>query len=147
MRSTTMRTSGTHSAASRFSRVLNVALWVLQVALAALFLWHGQFMAFPPADMVAMINANIGEGLRTFIGIAEILAAAGLILPGLTRILPALTALAAAGLMIVMSSATAFHLSRGETESAISAAVIFALVSAVAYTRWKVAPIAARRRA
>ena len=65
----------------------------------------------------------------------------------LTRILPALTALAAAGLMIVMSSATAFHLSRGETESAISAAVIFALVSAVAYTRWKVAPIAARRRA
>jgi hypothetical protein len=112
--------------------------------MAALFLWHGQFMAFPPADMVAMINANIGPELRVFIGIAEILAAVGLILPGLTRILPILTALAAAGLMLVMSSATVFHLVRGETVSAISTAVIFALITVVAYTRWKVAPIAAR---
>ena len=128
-------------------RVANIALWVLQFLMAALFFWHGQFSVFPPADMVAMINANIGEGLRVFIGAAEILAAIGLILPGLTRILPWLTALAAAGLMIVMSSATVLHFSRGETASGISAAVIFLLVSVIAYTRWKVAPIAARRRA
>src|SRR5215217_2246627 len=128
-------------------RVLNSALWILQLLMAALFFWHGQFSVFPPADMVAMINANIGEGLRVFIGVAEILAAIGLILPGLTRILPGLTALAAAGLMIVMSSATVLHFSRGETASGISAAVIFVLVSVIAYTRWKVAPIAARSRA
>jgi uncharacterized membrane protein YphA (DoxX/SURF4 family) len=120
---------------------------VLQVLMAILFFWHGQFSVFPPADMVAMINANLGEGLRVFIGVAEILAAIGLIVPGLTRILPWVTALAAAGLMIVMSSATVFHVYRGETASAISAAVIFVLVSVIAYTRWKVAPIAARRRA
>lgn len=108
------------------------------------FFWHGQFSVFPPADMVAMINANIGEGLRVFIGVAEILAVIGLLLPGLTRILPWLTALAAAGLMIVMSSATVLHIYRGETASAISAAVIFALVGVIVYTRWKVAPIAAR---
>jgi hypothetical protein len=137
----------THPATSTSSRVLNIALWILQVVLAALFLWHGQLMAFPPADMVAMINANIGPELRVFIGVAEILAAVGLILPGLTRILPSLTALAAAGLVIVMASATLFHLVRGETASAISALVILVLVSVVAYTRWKVAPIAARRRA
>jgi putative oxidoreductase len=147
MRSMTMRTTSTRSAASTFSRVLNIALWIFQALLAALFLWHGQFMVFPPADMVAMINANMGEGLRVFVGVAEMLAAVGLILPGLTRILPSLTALAAAGLMIVMSSATVFHLFRGETASAISTVVIFALVTAVAYTRWKVAPIAARQRA
>jgi putative oxidoreductase len=126
-------------------RVANSALWVLQLLMAALFFWHGQLMAFPPADMVAMMNENIGEGLRVFIGVAEILAAIGLILPGLTRILPWLTALAAAGLMIVMSSASVFHLVRGETASAISAFVIFLLVSVLAYTRWKVAPITARR--
>jgi uncharacterized membrane protein YphA (DoxX/SURF4 family) len=126
-------------------RVLNSALWVLQLLMAALFFWHGQFSVFPPSDMVAMINANIGEGLRVFIGVAEILAAIGLILPGLTRILPWLTALAAAGLMIVMSSASVFHLVRGETASAISAFVIFLLVSLIAYTRWKVVPITARR--
>jgi putative oxidoreductase len=128
-------------------RVANIALWVLQFLMAALFFWHGQLMVFPPAEMVAMINANIGEGLRVFIGVAEILAVIGLILPGLTRILPWLTALAAAGLMIVMSSATVLHFYRGETSSGISAAVIFLLVSVIAYTRWKVAPIAARRRA
>lgn len=145
MRTVTMSNSGTHGVARRSSRVLNIALWIVQALLAALFLWHGQFMALPPAGMVAMINENIGPDLRVFIGVAEILAAAGLILPGLTRILPALTALAAAGLMIVMSSASVFHLVRGETSSAISAFVIFLLVTAVAYTRWKVVPITARR--
>ena len=144
MRTVMMSNSGTHGVARTASRGLNIALWILQALMAALFFWHGQFSVFPPADMVAMINENIGPGLRVFIGIAEILAAAGLILPGLTRILPSLTALAAAGLMIVMSSASVFHLVRGETASAISAFVIFLLVTAVAYTRWKVAPIAAR---
>jgi hypothetical protein len=139
--------AGANTTASLSARLLNIGLWILQAVLAALFGWHGQFMAFPPADMVAMINESIGPGLRVFIGVAEILAAAGLILPGLTRILPSLTALAAAGLMIVMSSATVFHLFRGETASAISAAVIFALVSAVAYARWRIAPIPARNRA
>lgn len=147
MRTVKMSTIGTDGVARTPSRVLNIALWVLQCLMAALFCWHGQFMVFPPAEMVAIVNANIGEGLRVFIGVAEMLAAIGLILPGLTRILPWLTALAAAGLMIVMSSATVFHLYRGETASAISAAVIFILVSLIAYTRWRVAPIAARRRA
>src|SRR5581483_4991574 len=118
MRTVMMSNSGTNGVARTASRGLNIALWILQALLAALFLWHGQFMAFPPADMVAMINENVGPGLRVFIGVAEILAAVGLILPGLTRILPALTALAAAGLMIVMSSASVFHLFRGETSSA-----------------------------
>jgi putative oxidoreductase len=147
MRTVTMSNIGTNEVARTSSRVVNIALWILQALLAALFLWHGQFMAFPPADMVAMINENIGPGLRVFIGVAEILAAAGLILPGLTRILPSLTAFAAAGLIIVMSSATVFHLVSGETASAISTVVILLLVSVVAYTRWKVAPIAARTRA
>jgi hypothetical protein len=104
-------------------------------------------MAFPPAAMVAMIDASIGPVQRVFIGVAELLAAAGLILPGLTRILPVLTSLAAAGLMIVMASATVFHLMRSETASAISATIILGLVTVVAYARWKIAPIAARRHA
>ena len=72
------------------------------------------------------------------------LAAASLILPGLTRMLPFLTALAAAGLMVVMASATLFHLLRGESGNAITMAVLFVLVTAVAELRWKVKPIAAR---
>lgn len=145
MRAVMQNKATTHSTVSTFRRVLNVALWILQALLAALFFWHGQFMAFPPADMVALLNSTIGEVPRVFIGVVEMLAAAGLLLPGLTRILPFLTTLAAAGLMIVMSSATVFHLLRGKTTSATSTAVIFVLVTLVAALRWKVAPLAARR--
>ncbi|HEU5102657.1 MAG TPA: DoxX family protein [Roseiflexaceae bacterium] len=129
------------------SRALNIALWVLQVLLAAAYVAHGWMMVSPPAELVALMNEQLGEGFRIFIGVAELLAAAGLILPGVTRILPFLTSLAAAGLMIVMSSATVLHLVRGENESAVSAAVLFVLVTIVAYARWKVQPIAPRKRA
>jgi hypothetical protein len=91
------------------------------------------------------MNEQLGERFRLFIGGAELLAAAGLILPGITRILPSLTALAAAGLMIVMSSATVLHVVRGESASAVSTAVLFVLVTLVAYTRWKLVPIAGRK--
>jgi len=147
MQSTPIPTAQTNTPARRPARALNIALWILQVLLAAAFLAHGWFMTFPPADMVAMINAQLGVGLRLFIGVAEVLAAAGLILPGVTRILPGLTALAAAGLMIVMVSALVLHLSRGEISSAISVAVLLVLVSTVAYARWKVVPLAGRKRA
>jgi uncharacterized membrane protein YphA (DoxX/SURF4 family) len=124
---------------------MNIALWILQVLLAAYFLWHGWLFLAPPAELVEIMNAEFAPWFRIFIGVAELLAAAGLILPGVTRILPWLTPLAAAGLMIVTASATVLHLSRGEIGSAISAAVFFALVTFVAYMRWKVKPISPRQ--
>ena len=124
---------------------MNIALWILQVLLAAYFLWHGWLFVAPPAELVDMMNSFLAPGFRIFIGVAELLAAVGLILPGVTRILPWLTPLAAAGLMIVTASATVLHLSRGEIGSAISAAVVFVLVTFVAYMRWKVKPISPRK--
>ncbi|MFL5807537.1 MAG: DoxX family protein [Roseiflexaceae bacterium] len=147
MRSMTMSKTDTTTHVGVRPRALNIALWVLQVLLAAVFLVHGVFMVAPPAEMVAMINAQLGVGLRLFIGVAEVLAAAGLILPGVTRILPWLTAAAAAGLMIVMASATVLHVFRGEVGSAITVVVLLVLVTVVAYMRWKVQPIAPRKRA
>jgi uncharacterized membrane protein YphA (DoxX/SURF4 family) len=126
---------------------MNIVLWILQVLLAVLFLWHGWLFVAPPAELVEMMNAAYPPALRVFIGVAELFAGVGLILPGLTRILPWLTPLAAAGLMIVVGSATVFHLSRGEITSAISTAVIFVLLTFVAYMRWKVKPIAPREAA
>ncbi len=123
---------------------MNVVLWILQVVLAAIFLAHGGFMVAPPADMVAMINAQLGHAFRLFLGVAEVLAALGLILPGITRIMPWLIQTAAAGLMVVMASATVFHLFRGEYESAVTTVIIFGLTTAVTYLRWKVRPIAPR---
>ena len=124
--------------------MLNISLWVLQFLLAAAFLAHGWLFLSPPADMVEQMNASINPAFRIFIGVAEVLAAVGLTLPGLTRILPSMVPSAAAGLAIVMISATVFHISRGEMSSALVTAILLVLVSLVAYTRWKVLPI--RRR-
>jgi hypothetical protein len=50
-------------------------------------------------------------------------------------------------LAIVMISATIFHITRGEMSAAVVTAILLALVSFVAYTRWKVAPILPRTAA
>jgi hypothetical protein len=63
------------------------------------------------------------------------LAAVGLTLPGITRVQRWLVPAAAAGLMIVMASATIFHLTRGEMSSAITTILLFVLVTFVAYMR------------
>jgi putative oxidoreductase len=139
--------AGKHMQTSPSARALNIALWVLQLLLAAVFLAHGYFMVAPPAEMVEMINAQLGAEFRVFIGVAELLAGIGLIAPGVSGILPFLTTWAAGGLMIVMGSATGLHLVRGEISSAIFSAVLLALVTLVAYARSKVLPLAARRRA
>jgi uncharacterized membrane protein YphA (DoxX/SURF4 family) len=123
---------------------MNIFLWVLQVLLAGAFLMHGWMFLFPPESMAAAMNATIPPAFRLFIGAAEVLAAIGLTLPGATRVKPWLVPLSAAGLMIVTLSATVFHLSRGETSSAMSTAFLFALATLVAYMRWRVRPIPAR---
>jgi uncharacterized membrane protein YphA (DoxX/SURF4 family) len=126
---------------------MNVLLWMLQALLAVAFLAHGWLFLFPPAEMVDLMNAVIPPAFRVFIGVAEVLAAVGLTLPGITRVLPWLIPLAAAGLMIVMLAATILHGMRGEVGSAITTAMLFVVATFVAYMRWKVNPILPRLRA
>lgn len=120
---------------------MNVALWVLQVALAVAFFAHGWIFLFPPADMVELMNASISPAFRIFLGVAEVLAAVGLTLPGIMRVLPWLVPCAAAGLMVVMIGATILHVARGEVSSAITTALLLVVATFVAYMRWKVRPI------
>ena len=123
---------------------MNIMLWVLQVLLAVAFLAHGWLFLFPPAAMLELMKP-IPPAFRIFLGVAEVLAAVGLTLPGITRILPWLISCAAAGLMVVMISATILHITRGEISSAITTAILFVVVTFVAYMRWKVKPILPRR--
>jgi putative oxidoreductase len=143
----TVMTSKAGKQTSGSARALNIALWILQLLLAAVFLAHGWLMVAPPAEMVEMINAQLGAEFRVFIGLAELLAGVGLIAPGVTGILPFLTAWATGGLMIVMGSAAAFHLVRGEISSAVFSTVLLVIITVVAYARWKVLPLKARKRA
>jgi uncharacterized membrane protein YphA (DoxX/SURF4 family) len=123
---------------------MNILLWVLQVLLALAFLAHGWLLLSPPASMAEQINASIPRWFQIFIGTAEVLAAVGLVLPGLTRIQPWLVPGAAAGIMFVMICATVFHLMRGEVSSAITTLVLLAIATFVTYMRWRVRPIQSR---
>jgi hypothetical protein len=123
---------------------MNILLWVLQALLAIAFLAHGWLFLSPPAELVDQMNASLPRWFQLFLGVAEVLAAVGLTLPGLTRILPWLVICAAAGIMIVTVSATVFHLARGEMSSAAITLVLFGIATFVAYMRYRVVPIPAR---
>jgi DoxX-like protein len=115
-------------------------LWVVQAALAALFLFAGGMKLVLPLEKMAGPPALPGPVLR-FIGLAEVCGALGLILPGLLRIRPGLTPLAAAGLVIIMIGAVAVTLANGLVPMAIFSAIVGCLAAFVAYGRWKLAPL------
>jgi uncharacterized membrane protein YphA (DoxX/SURF4 family) len=123
---------------------MNITLWVLQVLLAAAFFAHGWLFLAPPPAIAEQMNASLPRWFQLFLGVAEVLAGVGLILPGLTRIMPWLVTWAAGGIVIVTASATVYHLVRGEMSSAAITLVLTALAAFVAYARLRVLPIAAR---
>ena len=120
---------------------MNRLLWVLQVLLALAFVAHGLMLLFPPASIAEQMNASMSREFQVFLGVAEVLAAIGLTLPGLTGIQSWWTPWAAVGIMIVMISATIFHVMRNEISSAATTFVLLLMATYVAYMRWKVVPI------
>jgi hypothetical protein len=123
---------------------MNIRLWILQALLAAAFLAHGLLLLRPPADIAVQMYASLPPGFWLFLGIAEVAAAIGLILPGVTRIMPGFVPAAAAGVTFVMISATIWHVVRGEISSAFITLVLLAMAAYVTYMRWKVLPIPPR---
>jgi len=88
---------------------MNVALWIVQGLLAALFVFSGGMKLVLPIEKMTDPVALPGLFLR-FIGVCELLGGIGLILPSLLRIRPGLTPLAAAGLIVIMIGATGITL-------------------------------------
>jgi hypothetical protein len=117
---------------------MNIVLWALQVLLAVAFAAHGWLFLAPPPEIAQQMNATLPRWFQLFLGVAEVCAAAGLTLPGLTRIQPWLVTWAAGGVMIVTASATAFHLVRGELSSAAITIVLFGMATFVAVMRHRV---------
>jgi DoxX-like family len=118
---------------------MNYALWVVQGLLALLFLFAGGMKLVLPLEKLTGPVPLPGLFMR-FIGVAEVLGAIGLILPGLLRIRPGLTPLAAAGLVVIMIGATVITLVGGELVAALISVVVGLLAAFVAYGRWRLAP-------
>ena len=126
---------------------MNIVLWILQVLLALVFLAHGIMFLAPPPDIAVQMDASLPRWFQVFMGVAEVLAAVGLTLPGLTRILPVLVPAAGVGVAIVMVAATVWHLVRAEFGSAVITFVLLVLALTVVEGRWRRVPIAPRGRA
>jgi len=128
----TVATSASH-------RKRNVALWIIQGLLAALFLFSGVTKLILPIEEMTRQIALPGLFLR-FIGVCEILGALGLILPGIFRVRTGLTPLAAVALVIIMIGATVVNLMAGQRVAALITLVVGLLLAFVAYNRSKMLP-------
>ena len=113
-----------------------VLLWIIQALLAFVFLFAGGAKLVMPIEEMTKQMPLPGLFLR-FIGVAEVLGAIGLILPGLLRIRPGLTPLAAAGLAIITAGATVVTLKTGGGALALIPFVVAILSAIVAYRRWR----------
>jgi uncharacterized membrane protein YphA (DoxX/SURF4 family) len=118
------------------SRTASTLLWTLQALLAALFLFAGGMKLVTPIAAMTQQVALPGPFLR-FIGLAEVLGALGLILPGLLRIRPALTPLAAAGLVIIMTGAVGVTMATMGAVQAVIPGVVGVLAASVAVGRFQ----------
>jgi uncharacterized membrane protein YphA (DoxX/SURF4 family) len=118
---------------------MNTVLWVIQVVLAATFLFAGGSKVARPKEALRQQMAWVDDfstGTVKLIGTLEILAAIGLILPALTGIAPVLTPLAAVGLVVLMALAAATHLRRKEWTIIPANLVLLVLAAVVAWGRF-----------
>lgn len=123
---------------------MNIALWIIQILLGLLFLFSGGMkLVISPDVLMKMGSPNqipLPGLFIQFIGVCEVLGGLGLILPGLLRIKPGLTPLAAAGLAIIMIGATVLTIAGDGFAAALPPLVVGLLAAFVAYGRWRVAP-------
>jgi uncharacterized membrane protein YphA (DoxX/SURF4 family) len=122
---------------------MNVALWIVQVLLAAIFLFAGGMkLVTPIEEMMKQMPLPLPGWFVWFTGVVEVLGAIGVILPWLLGIRPGLTPLAAAGLVIVMIGATVYTLAAGDLAVALISVAVGLLAAFVACGRWRLAPVA-----
>lgn len=115
------------------NRGSEIALWALQLLLTALFLFAGSMKLAASADALAQ-QSPLPIAFLRFIGVAEVLGALGLVLPALFGVRRGLTALAAAGLTIIMVGATAIS-AAGGLVAALIPGIVGVCCAVVAYCR------------
>jgi uncharacterized membrane protein YphA (DoxX/SURF4 family) len=118
---------------------LNIALWIVAGLLALAFLAAGSMKALRPKaalrDNMAWVD-DFSDGTVKAIGVLEILAAIGLILPAALDIAPILVPLAATGLVLIMIGAIVVHTRRKEYQGLPINVVLLVLAAFVAWGRF-----------
>jgi uncharacterized membrane protein YphA (DoxX/SURF4 family) len=126
---------------------MNVLAWVLQIVLAVVFLLHGLLFTVAYRPVAKRMQArgrapsSMAPAFRQFIGVAELAAAFGLIVPPAIHLFPWLAPLAAAGLVLVMVGAAIFHARKREFPEVAVMVVLGGLAAVTVFLRWQVVPL------
>ncbi|MGJ4943711.1 DoxX family protein [Bradyrhizobium sp. HKCCYLS1011] len=139
--------STTTLAPAQSSLALRIGLWIAQGLIFVAFGSAGLIKLFTPIPQLAAMMPWAGDYSETFvrvIGLIDLAGAVGILLPALTRIMPALTVLAALGCAVLQVFAMTFHISRGEAAVTPINLVLLALALFVLWGRSRKAPILPR---
>jgi len=114
---------------------MNIFLWIVQVLLALLFMFAG-IMKFRMSaeEMGANMPGGLSMGFLYFIAVCEILGAIGLVVPWATKIMPKLTPVAAAGLLVIMVGAVVVSFPMG-AQFVVTPIVVGLLLGLIIYGR------------
>ncbi|WP_425863172.1 DoxX family protein [Arthrobacter sp. TWP1-1] len=119
---------------------MNIVLWIIAGLLAVAFLAAGAMKLTSTKEKLAASGMgwteNYSANFIKVIGLVEILAAVGLILPGLLSTATILVPLAALGLVIVMAGAIVVHAKRHENQSIVINGVLLLLAAVVVWGRF-----------
>jgi hypothetical protein len=119
---------------------MNVTLWIIAGVLAAGFAAAGAVKLTRPKAKLAAAGLgwteDFGAGQVKAIGLLELLAAIGLILPAALGIAPVLVPLAAVGLVAVMVGAMITHARRRESQLIAVNVILLVLAAVIAWGRF-----------
>lgn len=119
---------------------MNIALWIIQGILAAMFGMAGVMKSTQPIDKLVKSGVTWADRFPVttvrIIGASELLGALGLILPWLLNIAPVLTPVAAAALAAVQVLAIAHHAKYKEGKAIVFNIVLLSLAAFVVYGRF-----------
>jgi hypothetical protein len=119
---------------------MNIALWIIAGLLATAFLAGGVVKMMLPKEKLVASGFGFAEdfsvGSVKVIGLLEVLAAVGLILPAALDIVPVLVPLAAAGVVLLMVGAMITHARRHEAQAIMANLAVLALAAFVAWGRF-----------
>ncbi|MFD5462894.1 DoxX family protein [Kitasatospora sp. NPDC127059] len=108
---------------------MSLAYWIVAGPLALFYGYAGTLKTVRSPDrlrpMMAWVDRVPPAAVRT-LGVVEVLGAAGLLLPLLTGIAPALAPAAAIGLVLLQGGAVAVHLTGGDRRLGLNAALVIA---------------------
>ncbi len=127
---------------------MNLAVWIVTGLLAAVALLGGMTKSFLPKEKLAAAHggewtANVSTGFVRTLGVLELLAAVGLIVPAVVDVAPVMVPVTAVCWILLMIGAMITHGRLGQYKLVLLNVAYLAMAAFIAWGRFDLAPFAA----